>query len=411
MSALTADRTSDQARELLEQPAASGKPAVSPRLVATLAFAVGLIAANIYYSQPLLRDMATALHTTRATIGLSVTATQIAFAVGLVVVVPAGDLLGRRKLLSGLLVIDAAGLTLLGLAPSAPIAFAACVIVGVANVAAQLIVPLAASMADPAERGRVTASVISGLLTGILLARTVSGLVASVFGWRVLYIAAAVAMIGLLALLLRVLPHQRRAAVKATYRQTLASTWGMFLGSRTLQLRAVYGGLGFAAFSAFWTTVVFLLGDHHYGYGSGVVGLFALLGAAGALAANRTGHVVDRGHQRIVTLCAALLIAASFGVLALGSNILVALILGTVLMDIGVQALHVANQHVIYGLAPDAPSRVNSSYMTVYFIGGAIGSAVGAIAYTSGGWYGVCVFGAALGVIALLLRLVLDSNR
>jgi predicted MFS family arabinose efflux permease len=388
--------------------ATSRDEAIPSRLIAVMAFAVGLIAANLYYSQPLLSQIAHSVHASTSTIGLTVTAAQIAFAVGLIAVVPAGDVLGRRRLLSMLMVTDACGLMLLAFASSGPVVIAACLIVGLTNVSAQLIVPIAASLAAPGERGHVTASVISGLLVGILMARTIAGVVASAVGWRALYAGAAIAMLCLLAVLIVSLPTERVSTTRIRYAELLRSTWMLFLSNRRLQVRAAFGALGFAAFSAFWTTIALLLADPHYGFGPGKIGIFALLGVAGALAAKRTGRLADRGHHRTVTLAAAVSIVIGFGALALGVQSLPMLIAGTVLMDMGVQALHVTNQHVIYGIAPDAPARVNSSYMTVYFVGGAFGSAAGTVAYSLGGWQAVCVLGAILGVIALLVWVTLD---
>jgi predicted MFS family arabinose efflux permease len=390
---------------------ATGDAALSSRLIMVMAFAVGLIAANLYYSQPLLSEISHSVHASASTIGLTVTVMQIAFAVGLVAVVPAGDVLGRRRLLSMLMVTDACGLMLLAFAPSGPVVIAACLIVGLTNVSAQLIVPIAASLAAPSERGHVTASVISGLLVGILMARTIAGVVASAVGWRALYAGAAIAMLCLLAVLIVSLPTERASTTRIRYTELLRSTWMLFLSNRRLQVRAVFGALGFAAFSAFWTTIALLLTGPQYGFGPGKIGIFALLGVAGAVAAKRTGRLADRGHHRVLTLAAAVSIVLAFGDLALGSRSLPLLILGTVLMDMGVQALHVTNQHLIYEIAPDAPARVNSSYMTVYFVGGAFGSAAGTVAYSLGGWHAVCALGAGLGAMAVLLWVTLDGSR
>jgi predicted MFS family arabinose efflux permease len=307
-----------------------------------------------------------------------------------------------------LMVTDACGLMLLAFASSGPVVIAACLIVGLTNVSAQLIVPIAASLAAPGERGHVTASVISGLLVGILMARTIAGVVASAVGWRALYAGAAIAMLCLLAVLIVSLPTERASTTRIRYAELLRSTWMLFLSNRRLQVRAAFGALGFAAFSAFWTTIALLLTGPHYGFGPGKIGIFALLGVAGALAAKRTGRLADRGHHRIVTLAAAVSIVLAFGALAMGLQSLPLLILGTVLMDTGVQALHVTNQHLIYGIAPDAPARVNSSYMTVYFVGGAFGSAAGTVAYSLGGWHAVCALGAVLGAMAILVWVTLD---
>jgi predicted MFS family arabinose efflux permease len=270
-----------------------------------------------------------------------------------------------------------------------------------------VLVPLAASLASNERRGQVLGTVMSGLLLGILLARTAAGLIAGAFGWRALYGIAAVMMLVLVGVLMRALPDDSARPAKS-YGSLLRSVFSLVAGYRELRVRSLYGALGFAAFSVFWTTLAFLLTGPPYRYSTTVIGLFGLIGAAGALSASGAGRLADSGHKRSATGALAAAIAVSFGVLWLGRDSLGALIVGIVVLDIGVQGLHVLNQHTIYGLEPEARSRLNGAYMTSYFIGGASGSALASSLYSSHGWAAVCVLGAGIGVLALCVWTFLD---
>jgi predicted MFS family arabinose efflux permease len=251
--------------------------------------------------------------------------------------------------------------------------------------------------------------VMTGLLLGILLARTASGLVAGASSWRVVYGGAAGALLIVAALLARTLPAKgERPAL--SYGQLLRSTAALFVEQPLLRRRAGFGALGFSAFSVFWTTLAFLLAGAPYHYSDTIIGLFGLVGAAGALCANAAGRVADRNHTAAASIILAAAVLASFGPIYLGRHSLPWLIVGIVLLDVGVQGLQVINQSLIYRIGPEVRSRVNSSYMVCYFIGGAVGSAVAASVYSSGGWAGVCVLGGAVG-LALILGTVVDGLR
>jgi predicted MFS family arabinose efflux permease len=389
--------------------APSTKTALGRGVVLLLATACGLSVANLYYAQPILHSLAGVFHVTPQVAGLVVTASQIGYAAGLLLVVPLGDLLARRRIVPAMLLLAALALGACAAAGSISVLVAASAIVGTTSVSAQLLVPFAASLAGPQERGRVVGTVMGGLLTGILLARTVSGLIAQATSWRVVYAAAALVMVVSAAVLRRQLPLEReRPAMR--YSALLRSTLATITGEALLRRRAVLGALGFAAFSVFWTTVAFLLSAGPFHYGTRVIGLFGLVGAAGALCANLAGRVADRGAVRAATLSFAALMAVSFAVLWLGRTSLVALIAGIVLLDIGVQGLHVTNQSVIYALAPEQRSRINSAYMLIYFAGGAFGSSAGTRVYAAGGWGGVCILGGSIGAGAVLLALAWRST-
>jgi len=247
--------------------------------------------------------------------------------------------------------------------------------------------------------------VMSGLLLGILLARTVSGIVAAASSWRVVYASAAVLTVALAATLARLLPPEGQRP-HIGYGTLLRSAVHLLRTETVLQRRAFFGALGFAAFSVFWTTMAFLLAGAPYHYGDLTIGLFGLVGASGALCANFAGRWADRGWTSTTTIVFAMLVGVSFLPLWLGRHDLAMLIVGILLLDVGVQGLQVTNQSMIYRLAPHARSRVNSAYMVCYFIGGAIGSAVGSSIYQGHRWAGVCVLGAAIGLVATVAAVV-----
>jgi predicted MFS family arabinose efflux permease len=377
---------------------------ISGAMTLLLAAACGVAVANLYYAQPLLSTIARSLHTGSGTAGLVVTSSQIGYAIGLAFIVPVGDLVARRRLVPVTLVLTAATLAASAASPGIGALIGLSAVVGLGSVAAQILVPLAASLADDATRGRVVGKVMSGLLLGILLARTASGIVAGVSSWQVVYLAAAVLVLAVAVLLARALPAERaRPALR--YGQLLRSTLELFGSEPLLRRRALLGALGFAGFSVFWTTAAFMLSGPPYHYSDTIIGLFGLVGAAGALCATAAGSLADRNLTHISTVVFAAAIGVSFLPTFAGHHSLPELIVGIVVLDIGVQGLQVTNQSLIYRLAPEARSRVNSSYMVCYFVGGAAGSAVAGALYQSSGWLGVCAAGAAVGLAATLVGL------
>lgn len=388
-------------------PARTG---MAPGLVLVFAVACGLSAANLYYAQPILYDITRSFGTSEASAGLVVTLSQVGYALGLALLVPLGDILTRRRFLPVVLLVTAAGLVVSAVAPSIGVLLAVALVVGVGSTVAQMLVPMAASLADEATRGRVIGQVMSGLLLGILLARTVSGLVAGVTSWRAVYVMAAAVTLVMAVVLARVVPAEgERPSIR--YGALLASTVRLFLAEPVLRRRIAFGALGFAAFSAFWTTMAFVLSGAPYHYGTTTIGLFGLVGAAGALCANVAGRWADRGLTRWTTLGFALLVAVSFLPLWLGRHDLVMMIVGVLVLDVGVQGVQVTNQSVIYRLAPDARSRINSAYMVCYFAGGALGSAAASWLYGSHRWAGVCLLGAAIGATVVALAAVDAARR
>ena len=369
-------------------------------LIALLAVATGAAVANLYYAQPLLAQIAGAFHTSDGTAGLLVTVVQVGYAVGLVAIVPLGDLVHRRHLVVRLLAIATAGLVLAAAAPQLWVLAVALGATAVASCVVQILVPFASTLAPEEHRGAVVGKVMSGLLTGILLARTVSGLIAGFTDWRVPFIAAAALMVVIAAALWRALPD-REPTASLSYPRLLLSVAQLIRDEPALRRRMVYGACGFASFTLAWTTIAFLLARAPYGYGDQAIGLFGLAGLVGAVGASGFGGLADRGHSRRATGAALVLVLASWGVLALGGSSVAAVVAGLVVLDFGVQGQNVLSQHVIYGLGDENASRVTTAYVSGNFAVGAIGSAIGAAAWSAGGWAAVCACGAGIAALAL----------
>ena len=383
---------------------------MSRGLVALFAIATGLAVASDYLAQPLLATLRTEFGVSSAVAGLIVTVSQIGYASGLVLLLPLGDLFERRRLITTLALITSAGLAAAAVAPSIGFFAAAIGLVGFTSVMAQILVPIAATLALDDERGRVVGTIMSGLIMGVLLARTVSGLVAAVAGWRTVYWVAAALMLALTVVLHRALPRYR-ARIGLSYPRLLASVLTIAREEPVLRRQAVHGAVSFAAFSAFWTTLTFLLAGSHYGFSTGIIGLFGLVGAAGAMTASIVGRFTDRGWAHRLTGVTSLLLVAGYLLLWLGATSIAALLAGIVVLDIGCQGLHITSQSEIYRLKPQARSRVNAFYMTSRFVGGGAGSAAAAFVYSAFGWNGVCLLGVGFGLASTLWWLVGSRAR
>jgi predicted MFS family arabinose efflux permease len=375
-------------------------PTLSNRLVAVMAIATGAIVANLYYAQPLLHEVASTFGVGSAAAALVVTCTQVGYAAGLILVVPLGDLYARRPLVPVIFCLAAISLVLCAAAPSLWLFEVGSVAAGATSVAGQVMVPFAADLASPERRGRVVARIMTGLLTGILLARTVSGAVAEVAGWRAIYWISAGLMILFAFVLWRVLPGEGRRPHVA-YRGLVASAFRLLVDVPMLRRRAFYGACVFAGFSVLWTSLAFLLSGPPYDYSNVVIGLFGLAGVAGVAAANLAGKLADSARTAITTLVCAVLLTGSFALLAGGKTSLGLLLAGIVVLDMGTQGMQITNQAVIYSLRPEARSRINSAYMFCYFVGGALGSLAAGLVLAADGWPGVCWLGAGFGVLSL----------
>ncbi|MFC3658179.1 MFS transporter [Xanthomonas hyacinthi] len=379
----------------------SSHPPLHRGLVLLMAAATGLAVASNYYAQPLLEVLAQTFAIDVRSAGAVVTTAQLAYAAGLLVLVPLGDRVERRSLIVGLYALSAVGLLISAASTSFALLLLGTLVTGLSSVAAQILVPFAATLAAPHERGRVIGTVMSGLLLGILLARTVSGLLAGAGGWHTVYWVAAVLILLVAALLWRALPRHP-GNPQLSYPQLIGSVLALLRDEPLLRSRAILGGLIFAGFSMFWTTLAFLLSGPDYRYGTATIGLFGLIGAAGAFAANLSGKLSDRGAGHWVGWGGLAMLLLAWLLLAAAPHSLWLLIAGVLLLDVAVQGVHIGNQHVIYQLDPTARNRITSAYITCYFIGGAIGSSLGTAAYAYAGWHGVVAGGAALALAALL---------
>lgn len=375
-------------------------PPLAPVPVLLLTTAAGLVVANLYYNQPLLAAVARDFGVPAARVAPAATLTQVGYALGLFAVVPLADVTERRRLLVLLVLASGAALAGAALAGGPAALAAASLVVGVLSVAPQVIVPLAAGLAAPAERGRVVGTVMSGLLIGILLGRVVSGAVGARFGWRAVFWGAAAVMVALAGVLRARLPASRPDTA-LSYRALLASLPAVARRYPALREAALFGGFAFASFSAFWTTLAFHLAAPPLGLGSAAAGGFGLVGVVGALAASVVGRRTDRGDPRRATGLGLAITLVAWGVLGIWGTSLAGLVAGVILLDLGVQAAHVSNQARIFALDEATRGRINAVYMVVYFTGGALGSAAAALAWARAGWPGVVMVGAGCTVAAL----------
>ncbi|WP_406089141.1 MFS transporter [Streptomyces sp. NBC_01013] len=376
---------------------------LSHGLLLLMSVATGLAVAGNYFAQPLLDLIGRELGLGGTTAALVVTVAQGGYALGLILLVPLGDLMERRRLAVLLYAATAVFLLVSATAAHATVLLVGTALTALTSVGAQVVVPFAVSLAAPAERGKVVGTVMTGLLLGLLLARTASGALSEVGGWRTVYWVNAVLM-ALMALLLRLfLPRLSGDGGGLTYPGLLRSTVAMFRYEPLLRWRSCIGALSMASFSVLWTALTFLLVRSPYGWSESAIGLFGLVGAAGALSATVAGRLADRGRVQMVTGAGTLLLLASWAALAAGARSLVWLLIGVIALDLAHQAVLNSTQNVIYALRPEARNRINSAFMTSFFVGGAVGSALTSVIWVRGGWTGVCVLGASLSAGTVVL--------
>ncbi|WP_436756676.1 MFS transporter [Streptosporangium sp. V21-05] len=375
-------------------------------LLLLMSAATGLAVAGNYFAQPLLDLIGRELGVGPSAAALVVTAAQGGYALGLILLVPLGDLMERRRLAVSLYAATALFLLVSATAADGTVLLAGTALTALTSVGAQVVVPFAATLADPAERGRVVGTVMTGLMLGLLLARTASGTLSEVGGWRTVYWVNAVLM-ALTAVLLRAfLPRLGPDGGRLSYAGLLRSTVAMFRHEPLLRWRAGVGALGMASFSVLWTALTFLLVRPPYDWPESAVGLFGLVGVAGALTATVAGRLSDRGHVQLVTGAGTVLLLVSWAAIAAGARSLAWLLVGVIVLDLAHQAVLNGNQNVLYALRPEARNRINSAFMTSLFVGGAAGSALTSVVWVSGGWTGVCLLGATLSAGTVVLRVL-----
>ncbi len=369
-------------------------------IVWMMAVTSGAAVANLYYNQPLLAVIAQSFHVSAHQVGFIPMLTQLGYALGLLLFVPLGDLMERRRLIVTMLAATALAMGVAAVSVNITWLIVASLVIGMTTIVAQLIVPFAAQLAKPGDRGKVVGTVMSGVLIGILLARTVSGFVGANFGWRAMYWIASGLMI-VFAVGLAVLLPKSQPSLTMSYRQLMQSLWGLIREQPVLREASMIGAMSFGAFSAFWSTLVFFLEKPPYQYGSEVAGLFGLVGVVGAAAAPLAGRLADKKSPRITVGLAIIITTSSFFIFWLKGYQLWGLIVGVILLDLGVQAAQVSNQARIFNLQPEAYSRLNALYIMFYFVGGAIGSFLGAYGWSRWQWNGVCGVGLLLMVVAI----------
>jgi predicted MFS family arabinose efflux permease len=378
---------------------------ISARITILLAAACGLIVANLYYAQPLVGPISSAIGLSSEAAGFVVTLTQIGYGIGLLFVVPLGDILENRRLVVTSLLLTAIALTIAAVAKTATLFLAASLFIGIGSVAAQVLVPYAAHLSPEASRGRVVGNVMSGLLLGIMLARPVSSVVADLMGWHAIFALSAAAIIVLVLVLAKVLPT-RQPMASAQYPVLMSSMWNLLRTTPILRRRAIYHAFVFGTFSLFWTTVPLLLSSPAFHLSQKEIALFALVGVSGAVAAPVAGRLADKGWSRPATGLALGTVIISvllpLMIQTRSTAALATLVAAAILLDMGVSANLVLGQRAIFSLGAEYRSRLNGLYMAIFFAGGAVGSAVGGWVYALGGWDAALWVGLALPFMAML---------
>jgi predicted MFS family arabinose efflux permease len=386
-------------------PTVKQHPHLTPLTLWIMTIATGLVVANIYYNQPLLADMAHTFGVSDKKAQQISLFTQIGYATGLLFIVPLADMLKRKRLILLDFVLMIISLIASAMAPSVTILMIAGFLVGVSSVIPQLLIPMAAHLAKPHERGKKIGFVMSGLLIGILLSRTLSGFIGEHFGWRSMYYIAAGLMLLIWLMIFLFLP-EIEPDYKGNYGKLMKSLIHLVKTQPKLRLAAFRGALCFATFSAFWTTLVFLLKQPQFNEGSAAAGMFGLVGAFGAVAVGFMGRLSDKMDAHKLSIYTLALILISFIVFYFSSHSIIGLIIGVILLDMGVQATHISNQSIIFALIPEARNRINTVYMVSYFIGGALGTFFASLVWKNYEWNGVCAIGIILSVIVIIVHLL-----
>lgn len=393
----------------MTQPGVSAQP-LSNTLVTIIALCCGLIVANIYYAQPIIELLAPEVGLSSHSASLIVSLTQIGYALGLFFLVPLADLIENKKLM--LVTLGVSFLSLVGtaLADSPNVMLILCLMIGISSVSVQVLIPLAAHLSSDEKRGQVLGNIMAGLLLGILLARPISSLIADHFGWRAVFYFAAGCMVFIAGVIYFAIPI-RQPTHKTTYFKLLKSLKQLMISQPVLRQRSLFQALMFASFSLFWTSVPVVLA-REYGLSQSEIALFALVGAAGAVAAPIVGRLADKGYAHQLSLLAKLIAALCFlpSLFELPYGIIVLALTG-VFIDFAVQANMVLGQRAVYALEPQSRARLNAIYMTSIFVGGAVGSLIASPLYEAGGWTGIALVATGMPLISLIGYLLTTKKQ
>lgn len=370
-----------------------------------MAIACGLCAGANYYCQPLINSIQHYFQVPESQVAMTVTFAQVSYALGLLFIVPMGDMVNKTKFIPILMFCAAIGLFICAFSSSVAMLWLGTIIVGLFSVAAQVLIPLATMAVKPEKTGEVVGFLMSGLLVGLLLSTSLAGLLSNLYHWKLIYIVSGVLMLLLAVLMKMQLPHI--PTVKMSYLQIFKSMATLLQEEKRLRYRALIGGFSFAAMSTLFSTIAVLL-TSRYGLSDVWVGMVTLIGVFGALSTSKIGKIADRGHTLVITWIGLSLLAGSWLFLYFGADALISYIIGYAVINLGLATVHTSNQNIIFRLRPDAKSRINSIYMTTYFIGGAAGSALGIYTWHHGGWSTTCLAGFML-VMAATCCAALDQ--
>ena len=369
-----------------------------------MAIACGLCAGANYYCQPLIHSIQQYFDVPESQVALTVTFAQVSYALGLLFIVPMGDIVNKIKFIPWLMFFAALGLLLCAFAVNLPMLWIGTIITGLFSVAAQVLIPLATMAVKPEKTGEVVGFLMSGLLVGLLLSTSLAGLLSNLFNWKLIYFVSAGLMLLLAFLLKKRLPHV--PIFKMSYGKIFQSMGELLKEEPRLIYRALIGGFVFAAMSILFSTIASLLTSAPFNLPDVLVGVCTLIGVFGALSTTKIGKFADRGHTTLLTWVGIGIMAISWGFLYFGGKYLICYILGYGIINLGLATIHTSNQNIIFRLRPDAKSRINSIYMTIYFTGGACGSAIGIYAWHHGGWGMSCLAGFCLVLIAAILAIL-----
>ena len=359
-----------------------------------MAIACGLCAGANYYCQPLIHSIQQYFHVPESQVALTVTFAQVSYALGLLFIVPMGDIVNKTKFIPLLMVMTAIGLFLCAFAVNLPMLWLGTIITGLFSVAAQVLIPLATMAVKPEKTGEVVGFLMSGLLVGLLLSTSLAGLMSNLFNWKLIYMLSAILMLMLAFLLKTKLPHI--SILKMSYTQIFKSMAILLKQEPRLGFRSLIGGFVFAAMSTLFSTIAILLTSSPFHLSDVLVGVVTLAGVFGALSTTKIGKIADQGHTQSLTWIGLLTLIVSWFFLYFGGQSLLSYMIGYGIISLGLTIVHTSNQNIIFRLRPDAKSRINSIYMTSYFIGGACGSALGVYAWHHGGWKMTCIAGVSL---------------